>query len=189
VEYSAPIAGITANNLAEASMRRIQALVLSCLIWGLVSCTAGQGGPQASTPGAGERPAAPPISQTAPAAGFSLPAPADFAQQLPPPRDTSYVPADLFREADMFEAGTPRQRVTAAAGNAIFAPDYSAAGPGSGGLAFAMYAFQLAGYGGDATRRSTWAGPSRRPATSSGWAWRISPATAGPGSSPRARPH
>lgn len=139
-------------------------LVLVCCV---LSCTSGtppgaalvhasRGGPLQAVP--------------LPAGGLELPAPSTLAQQLPAraaQRQASYVPADLFRQAELPAAGMPAPHITLTAGGALFEPAYAGGSSGFGDLAFALYDFGLADYGGDTALHLNWIAPA--PASGELW--------------------
>jgi hypothetical protein len=108
---------------------------------------AGKGIP--NTPESNGLPALQTPAEPAPALA-GLPLPSVLAGQLPGAagsRTASYVPADLLKEAETFEAELPHQRMSATATGAAFDPNWRRATPDPADLAYAMYSFDVPGYG------------------------------------------
>jgi hypothetical protein len=102
----------------------------------------------------------PAMPATAVAGPQVLDAPAELAAVLAGgPRRTSYLPADLVRPGEGFASSLPLQRVTATAGGGVFDPNYAGTASSFAGLSFAMYYFQLPGYGGDPSVNLSWNTP------------------------------
>jgi hypothetical protein len=85
-----------------------------------------------------------------------LPSVSDVAQVLPGGRNASYVPGDLLRRAEDFDPALPVQRVAETPVGASFSPDYEGSQSDFDNLSYAMYAFNLSGYEGDATLSYGW---------------------------------
>lgn len=106
--------------------------------------------------------AAQPATPQQPLSGLmALPAPSALAGQLKSgkPKGASYVPSDLLRQAEEFESGFPHQHVSATGYGGTFAPDWNPGDPSIDGLAFAMYEYDIDGYGGNAALYLSWITP------------------------------
>lgn len=72
------------------------------------------------------------------------------------PKGASYVPSDLLKEAEAFDAGLPHQNVSAAAAGANFSPGWNPGDADLSGLSYAMYSFSVPDYGGNAVLQYQW---------------------------------
>ena len=146
------------------------ALLMICLVAALMSCTAGAGRTADAGHSAPERvetvpapaPAPEPSAAAAVPAGLSLPAPSTLQARLHPAgstRTVSYTAADLKHEAEAFDPLLPHQRITPTTSGAEFDPGWLPGSPDTTGLSFAMYAFSVQGYAGDANIFFSWLTP------------------------------
>ena len=95
------------------------------------------------------------LAEAAPG-GFELPAPSTLLKPADTDRTGSYLPEDLIREGSQFDQTLPFSRVTIAATDATFAPQF--AGAALGESAFAIYHFEIVDYDRNAEVRTGWIG-------------------------------
>jgi PKD repeat protein len=100
------------------------------------------------------------------AAGVHHADPAAFAALLPAPADLRAAPGrhaagaqDWQRSGAQYDPALPPQRATVQNTALAFTPDWTAESPLASGLAFALYRFNVAGYGGEQSLRFTWSQP------------------------------